>query len=186
MDFRSRSIATTSPEGPTSRAVNIATSPTPDPRSRTRCPGPMPASRKNLSVMGPTRAACRSRRSCSASVWPSGYLAERCLAVIVRDESHHQVAAVNIERSAGDVTGGLGSGKTNQIGDFKSAAETWHWISRSKSLEQLVRGMFARQFGIDHARANSVHGDAELPELLRGSACQPEQPGLRRRVMRTA
>ena len=73
------------------------------------------------------------------------------LAVIVTHESHHQVAAVDIERSAGDVTGGLGSGKANQIGDFKSGAEAWHRITRGESLEQVVRGMFARQFGIDHA-----------------------------------
>src|SRR4029079_12856700 len=83
MDFGSRSMHTTSPEGPTRRAASIATSPTPDPRSRTRCPSPMPASRKNLSVMGATRAACRIRRSCSAAVLPNGYLAERWLIVIV-------------------------------------------------------------------------------------------------------
>jgi hypothetical protein len=51
--------------------------------SRTRCPRPTPASRKNLSVMEATRAACRMRRSCSASVLPNGYLVERWLVVIV-------------------------------------------------------------------------------------------------------
>src|SRR5262249_40359663 len=159
MEFRSRSMATTSPEGPTSRATNIATSPTPDPRSRTRCPGPMPASRKNLSVIGPTHAACRINRSCSASVWPSRESTERLHFVIVQHKSHHQVAAVDIERSTGDVTGGLGSGKANQIGDFKGGAEAWHRITRGETLEQVVRGMLARQFGIDHAWADSVHGD---------------------------
>src|SRR5439155_3968442 len=36
IDRGSRSTATTSPEGPTSRATSIATSPTPEPRSSTR------------------------------------------------------------------------------------------------------------------------------------------------------
>src|SRR5262249_10580140 len=186
MEFRSRSTATTSPEGPTSRARSIATSPTPDPRSRTRCPGPMPASRKNLSVIGATCLAWRISRSCSASVWPSGYSAERGLFVIVQRKSHHQVAAVDIERSAGDITGGFGSGKTTQIGDFKSGAEARHRITCGEPLEQVVRGIFAREFSIDHTRADSVYSDAEFSELLRSRACQSEQSGLRCRVMRTA
>ena len=39
-----RSIPTTAPEPPTRSAARIATSPEPLPRSRTRIPGPMPAS----------------------------------------------------------------------------------------------------------------------------------------------
>src|SRR6478736_5590889 len=199
MAFGSRSMATTSPVEPTSRATSIATSPTPDPRSRTRCPSPMPASRKNLWVMGATRAACRISRSCSASVLPSGYSAERWLVVIVAEGmlmrslatnidyiSHHQFTAVDVERGTGDVAGGLGGGEANQIGDFEGGAEARHGITCGETFEQLVRGMFASQLGIDHAGADGVYGDAELAELFRGRARQSEKSGLRCRVVRTA
>jgi hypothetical protein len=53
----SRSTPTTSPEGPTSLAASNATSATPEPMSSTRCPGPMPASRKRRSVKGSQIAA---------------------------------------------------------------------------------------------------------------------------------
>jgi hypothetical protein len=50
-------------------------------------------------------------------------------------------------------------------------------IARGEAFEQLVRGMFARQLGIDHAGADGVHGDAELAELLRGRArVSPRSP----------
>ena len=52
---------------------NYPTSPTPDPRSRTRWPGPTPAWRKNRSVRGARIIACRIKRSCSASVLPGAY-----------------------------------------------------------------------------------------------------------------
>lgn len=58
--------------------------------------------------------------------------------------SHHQVAAVDVEGRAGDVAGGLGGGEANQIGDFECGAEARHGIARGKTLEQLVRRMFAR------------------------------------------
>src|SRR5206468_12949760 len=80
--------------------------------------------------------------------------------------SHHQVAAVDVEGRAGDVAGSLGSGEANQIGDFERGAEPRHGIARGKTFEQLVRSMFARQLGIDHAGADGVHSDAELAELL--------------------
>ena len=100
--------------------------------------------------------------------------------------SHHQVAAVDVEGRAGDVAGGLGGGEANQIGDFDGGAEARHGIARGETFEQLVRSMFARQLGIDHTGADSVHGDAELAELLRGRARQSEKSGLRCRVVRTA
>src|SRR5256885_553391 len=70
MERASRSTPTTSPEGLTSLATSMATSPTPEPISSTRWPGPMPAARKNRSVKGARSAACLMRRSCSASVLP--------------------------------------------------------------------------------------------------------------------
>src|SRR5438034_11723834 len=82
--------------------------------------------------------------------------------------SHHLVAAVDVEGRAGNVAGSLGGGEANQIGDFERSAEPRHGIARGKTFEQLVRGMFARQLGIDRAGADGVHGDAELAELLRG------------------
>src|SRR5215211_5786239 len=59
--------------------------------------------------------------------------------------SHHQVAAVNVEGRPGDVTGGLGSGEANQIGDFERSAEARYGIARGEAFEQLVRSMFTRQ-----------------------------------------
>jgi hypothetical protein len=103
-----------------------------------------------------------------------------------QDRSHHQVAAVDVEGGAGDVPGSLGSGEANQIGDFERGAEARHGIARGETFEQLVRSMFARELGIDHTGADGVHGDTELAELLRGRACQPEESGLRCRVVRTA
>src|SRR6266446_4185955 len=66
-------MPTTSPVAPTSRAASIATSPTPEPRSSTRYPVSIPASRNNRSVTGASPAACRISRACSASVLPSAY-----------------------------------------------------------------------------------------------------------------
>jgi hypothetical protein len=94
--------------------------------------------------------------------------------------SHHQVAAVDVEGRAGDVAGGLRGGEANQIGDFESGAEARHGIARGETLEQLVRGMFARQLGIDHAGTDGVHGDAEpKSRRIRGNraAFVSETPG---------
>jgi hypothetical protein len=66
-----------------------------------------------------------------------------------QNRSHHQVAAVDVEGRAGDVAGSLRGGEANQIGDFERSAEARHGIARGKTFEQLVRGMFARQLGID-------------------------------------
>src|SRR4029077_20151072 len=100
--------------------------------------------------------------------------------------SHHQVAAVDVEGRAGDVAGSVGGGEANQISDFERSAEPRHRIARGQAFDQLVRGMFTRQLGVDHTGADGVYGDAELAELLRGRTCQSEQSGLRRRVVRTS
>src|SRR5262249_32170384 len=94
-----------------------------------------------------------------------------------KNRSHHQVAAVDMERRARDVTGGLGGGEANQIGDFERGAEARHRIAYGETFKQLVRGMFVRQLGIDHTRTDSVHGDAELAELFRRRARQSEESG---------
>src|SRR6266567_7918605 len=83
----SRSTPSTFPEGPTSRAASIATSPTPQPISKTRWPALMPASRKNRSEWGARRAACRIRRSCSASVLPSAYGEAGLLVLMLASDS---------------------------------------------------------------------------------------------------
>ena len=46
--------------------------------------------------------------------------------------------------------------------------------------------MFTRPPGIDHTGTDSVHGDTELAELLRGRARQSEKSSLRCRIVRTA
>jgi putative ABC transport system substrate-binding protein len=70
-DRREAAAAGGRAEGPTRRATSMATSPIPDPRSRTRWPGSIPASRNNRSVHGASSVACRIRRPCSAPVLPS-------------------------------------------------------------------------------------------------------------------
>ena len=50
--------------------------------------------------------------------------------------SHHQVAAVDVERRAGDVAGSLGGGEANQIGDFERSAEPRHGIARGKTFDE--------------------------------------------------
>src|SRR4029077_938531 len=105
--------------------------------------------------------------------------------VCVQHRSQHQVAAVDVEGCAGDVAGGFGGGEANQIGDFEGSGEGRHEIPRGTTFEHLVRGMFASQLGIDHAGADSVHGDAELAECLRGRTRKSEESGLRCRVVRT-
>src|SRR5262249_30648457 len=69
----SHSTPTTSPVGPTSSATSMATSPTPEPISRTRCPRDMPAFLNKRSVNGLKILACRLSRSCSRPVPPSTY-----------------------------------------------------------------------------------------------------------------
>jgi hypothetical protein len=68
----SRSTPITAPEGPTSLAASIATSPTPEPMSSTRCRGPIPASRNRRSVKGSQIIAWRISLACSALAAPSG------------------------------------------------------------------------------------------------------------------
>src|SRR6266498_769618 len=48
----------------------------------------MPASRKNRSVQGARRAACRIKRSCSESVLPSAYGEGEVLAVMLTLDSN--------------------------------------------------------------------------------------------------
>jgi hypothetical protein len=67
----SRSTPITAPDGPTSLAASIATSPTPEPMSSTRWPGPIPASRNRRSVKGSQITAWRINLACSALVAPS-------------------------------------------------------------------------------------------------------------------
>src|SRR4030095_8282562 len=52
--------------------------------------------------------------------------------------SHHQVATVDVKRSASYVTGGVGRAETNQMGDFESGAEARHGITGGETFDQLV------------------------------------------------
>src|SRR4029077_8958232 len=110
----------------------------------------------------------------------------RSLANNIDHISHHQFAAVNVEGGTGDVAGGLGGGEANQIGYCERGAEARHGITCGETFEQLVRGMFASQLGIDHAGADSVYCDAELAEFFRGRERNSEASGLRCRVVLSA
>ena len=67
-------------------------------------------------------------------------------------------------------------GEANQICHFEAIAEARPGILRGEAFEHLIRGMLAVQLGIDHARTDGVHGDAELAELLRGRVGSPRSP----------
>src|SRR5262245_19355762 len=92
------------------------------------------------------------------------------------DKSHHQVATIVIERSAGDVTGGLGSGKANQIGDFKSGAEALHRIICGEAFEQVVWRMFASQFGIIMPGQIAFTVMPNLPSCFAAARVSPSSP----------
>src|SRR5258708_32589333 len=98
-----------------------------------------------------------------------------------RAGSHHQIAAVDVERRAGDVAGRLRRREADQVGHFQRRPEPRHGIARRQPLQQLGRGVLARQLAVDHPGADGVDGDAELPQLLRRRPRQAEHPRLRGR-----
>src|SRR6059058_2568643 len=91
--------------------------------------------------------------------------------------SHHQIAAIDIERRPSDVTRRLGRGEANEVGDFQRGTKAWNRVARCQAVQQLWRRVLVRQLCIDHAGTHRVDGDPELSHLFRGRARQPQQPG---------
>src|SRR5258708_29756847 len=88
--------------------------------------------------------------------------------------SHHQVAAVDIERRAGDIARGLRGGEADQVSDFYWRAESWHGVAGGEPGEGSQVRVLVRELGIDHPRADRVDRDAVFPKLLGGGASEAE------------
>src|SRR5262245_46650265 len=99
---------------------------------------------------------------------------------------HHQVAAIDVQRRAGDVPSGFRRDEADEIGNLERRAETRHRVGGRQAREHFGGGVLAGQLRVDHPRADGVHRDSELAQLLRGSPGQAEQTRLRSRVMRPA
>src|SRR6202040_3021399 len=93
-------------------------------------------------------------------------------------DSHHQVAAVDVDRRAGDVAGPLGGKKTDQFGHLGGGAQARHGEGPNVDGQLLGGGVLAGQLGVDQAWTDRVDGDAERAELLRGGAGEAEEAGL--------
>src|ERR1043166_2932124 len=79
---------------------------------------------------------------------------------------HHEVAAIDVQGRTGDVAGSFGRDKADQIGNLDGRAEPRDGIALSQAFENLGGGAFPSQFGVDHSRADGVHGYAERAQLL--------------------
>src|SRR4030095_8755284 len=134
-------------------------------------------------------AFCSVAFPAAASAAPSASArtsAIRTRALSFTPRLHHEVAAIDIERRAGDVAGGLRCGEADEIRNLERGPQSRHRVPGGQPLEQLRRRILARELGVDHAGADGGDGDAHLPELLRRRPRQPQQSGLRRRVMGAA
>jgi hypothetical protein len=89
-----------------------------------------------------------------------------------RRSLHHEIAAFDIERCAGDIAGLLGGEEADQVRDFERLAEALDRKAAGIGREVVGRGMFPRQLGIDQPRADGIDRNPIRPKLLGRGAGQ--------------
>src|SRR5580692_1457682 len=99
---------------------------------------------------------------------------------------HHQVAAVDVQRGAGEVPGRFGGGEANEVRDLPGGAQPRDRKRGRDLREPLGRRALARELRVDHPRAHGVDGDAEGSQLLGGGAGESQEPGFGGRVVGAA
>ena len=87
--------------------------------------------------------------------------------------SHHQVAAVDVERRAGDVAGRLRCGEADQVGNFERGAEARNRIARRRGASSSSGDAFSRVSSVSIMPGQTAFTVMpNLPELLRRRARQ--------------
>src|SRR5215831_17335083 len=81
--------------------------------------------------------------------------------------SHEQAAAVDVDRRARDVAGGVRREEADEVPDLDRSTQTLYREGLSQLIESLVRCGAVRKFRVEDPRANRVDRDAVRPELFR-------------------
>src|SRR5215467_14989598 len=78
--------------------------------------------------------------------------------------SHEQAAAVDVDRRARDVAGGVRREEADEVPDLNRSTQTLYREGLPKLVESLVRRRTMRQLRVEDPRAHRVDGDAVRSE----------------------